>query len=151
MMYLVITAGIFLLDFFLKQHVDKTYARKVQYPRLKGKVIVEKYYNNGAALNLLAKKPMVMRALHTAILLVIGIIYYLTLSASGKPLTKTGLAFLLGGGASNLYDRYTKGHVVDYFRLDLGSKRLRRIIFNVSDFFVFIGALLTVIGAEVES
>lgn len=151
MMYLMITTGIFLLDFFLKRHMDKSYARKVQHPCLKGKVIVEKYYNNGAALNLLARKPMVMHAIHTAILLVIGIAYYLTLSVSGKPITKTGLAFLLGGGASNLYDRYAKGHVVDYFRLDLGSKRLRRIIFNVSDFFVFIGALLAVIGAEVES
>lgn len=151
MIYLTITVGIFLLDFFLKRHIDKKYARKVKHPRLNGKVILEKYYNNGAAFNLLAQKPALMRALHTAILLVIGVVYYLALRVSGRPLTKTGLAFLCGGGASNLYDRYTKGHVVDYFHLNLGSKRLRQIIFNVSDFFVFIGALLAVIGAEVES
>lgn len=151
MVYLIITAGIFLLDFFLKRHIDKTYSKKVQYPRLKGKIILEKYYNNGAALNLLAKKPAVMRVLHTATILVLGIIYYLALGISGKPITKTGLAFLIGGGASNLYDRYTKGHVVDYFRINVGSKWLRRIIFNISDLFVFIGALLAVIGAEVES
>lgn len=151
MIYLIIIASIFLLDFFLKCHIDKTYSRKVQYPRLRGKIILEKYYNNGAALNLLAKKPAVMRAIHTAIILVVGVIYYLALGVTGKPLTKTGLAFLLGGGASNLFDRYARGHVVDYFRINIGSKRLRRIIFNISDFFVFIGALLAVIGTEVES
>lgn len=151
MIYLSITAGIFLLDFFLKHHIDKTYARKVQHPRLGGHIILEKYYNDGAALNLLAKRPAIMRGIHTAIILVLGVIYYLALSVSGKPITKTGLAFLVGGGASNLFDRYTKGHVIDYFRINIGSKRLRRVIFNISDFFVFIGALLAVIGAEVES
>lgn len=151
MIYLIITASIFLLEFFLKRHIDRTYSRKVQYPRLRGRIILEKYYNNGAALNLLAKKPAIMRAIHTAIILVLGVIYYLTLSVSGKPITKTGLAFLVGGGASNLFDRYAKGHVIDYFRINIGSKRLRKVIFNISDFFVFIGALLAVIGAEVES
>ena len=151
MIYLIITASIFLLEFFLKRHIDRTYSRKVQYPRLRGRIILEKYYNDGAALNLLAKKPAIMRAIHTAIILVLGVIYYLTLSVSGKPITKTGLAFLVGGGASNLFDRYAKGHVIDYFRINIGSKRLRKVIFNISDFFVFIGALLAVIGAEVES
>ena len=61
---------------------------------------------------------------------------------------KTGVALLLGGGLSNLYDRYTKGHVVDYFHINIGPKRLRNIIFNISDFCVFIGALLAVAGAE---
>lgn len=151
MIYLILTVGIFLLDFFLKRHIDSKYARKVQHPRLNGRIILEKYYNKGAALNLLAKRPLIMRALHTAILVVVGIAYYLALKVSGRPLTKTGLAFLMGGGASNLFDRYTKGHVVDYFRINIGSKRLRRIIFNISDFFVFIGALLAAIGAEFES
>lgn len=151
MPYLIITAGIFLLDFFLKRYMDQTYARKVQHPRLNGRIILEKYYNTGAALNFLSKRPHILRALHTAVLIVVGIAYYLALKASGRPLTKTGLAFLFGGGAGNLFDRYTKGHVIDYFRINIGSKRLRRVIFNVSDFFVFIGALLTVIGEQLES
>ena len=55
---------------------------------------------------------------------------------------------LAGGGLSNLYDRYTKHHVVDYVRFQTGPKWFRRIIFNVSDFFIFIGAVLAVIGSE---
>ena len=65
---------------------------------------------------------------------------------TGKTLAKTGLALLLGGGLNNLYDRYRKHHVVDYIRFGIGPKWFRRIIFNVSDFFIFLGALLTVAG-----
>ena len=59
-------------------------------------------------------------------------------------------ALLLGGGLNNLYDRYTKGHVVDYFHLNFGPKWLRAIVFNISDFCIFIGALLAVAGSEVS-
>lgn len=150
MFYLLITAGVFLLDFGIKHYIDRKYARKVKHPRFRGKIILEKYYNSGAALNLLAEKPKVMRLLHTIILAAAGIAYYLLMKLSGKSLEKTGMAMLMGGGLNNLYDRYFKGHVIDYFRINIGPKRLRRIIFNISDFCIFIGALLTAVGTEVE-
>lgn len=118
----------------------------MRHPHLGGRLILEKYYNDGAALNLLAQKPRIMRLIHTIVLIIAGTFFYFYMRTSGKELSKTGLALLLGGGASNLTDRYTKGHVVDYFRINLGPKRLKRIIFNISDFCIFIGALLTVAG-----
>lgn len=148
MIYLLITAGVFLTDFAIKRYMDQTYARKVRHLRCHGRLIVEKYYNDGAALNLLAKKPRVMRLLHTLLVMILCIFYYFLMRISGKPLQKTGLALLLGGGMNNLFDRYTKGHVVDYFRFNIGPKWLRRIVFNISDFCVFTGTLLTVLGAE---
>lgn len=148
MIYLLITAGVFLLDLGIKHYMDKKYARKVEHPRFHSRIILEKYYNHGAAFNLLAKKPELMRLLHTVILIVVGIGSYFAMKMTGKTLQKTGLALLLGGGLSNLYDRYTKGHVIDYFRINIGPKRLRKIIFNISDFCIFIGALLAVIGTE---
>lgn len=148
MLYLFITAGIFLLDFIIKTYMDKKYARKVQHPRLNGAIILEKYYNRGAALNLLDKRPKILKFLHTFILIIVGTVYYFYIRHSNRPIAKTGLALLMGGGLSNLFDRYTKGHVVDYFRINIGPKWLRRIIFNISDFCVFIGALLAVLGSE---
>lgn len=148
MIYLFIIAGVFGLDLGIKYYMDKKYARKVAHPRLRGKIILEKYYNDGAALNLLAKRPKVMRFLHTVILLFVGVCSYFVMKMTGRTLQKTGLSLLLGGGMSNLYDRYTKGHVIDYFRINIGPKRLRKIIFNISDFCIFIGALLAVIGTE---
>ena len=65
MSYLFITAGVFLLDFIIKSYMDKKYARKVQHPRLNGAIILEKYYNRGAALNLLSQKPKILKFLHS--------------------------------------------------------------------------------------
>lgn len=148
MIYLILTAAVFLLDFFFKRHVDRRYARYVRHPRFGGRIILEKYYNDGAALNFLARWPKLMRALHTLAILVVGTVYFITLRTAGKPLEKTGLALLFGGGMSNLFDRCMKGHVVDYFRINIGSRRLARVIFNISDFCIFIGALLAALGSE---
>lgn len=148
MSYLFVTTGIFLLDFFIKRHMDRNYTRKERHPRLGGRVLLELYYNDGAALNLLSRYPRVMRAFHTCAILAAGVAYYFTLRLPGQALAKTGLSMLLGGGANNLYDRYAKGHVVDYFRFNFGPKCLRRIVFNLSDFFVFFGALLAAAATE---
>lgn len=148
MIYLLLTAGVFFLDFLIKRYMDKKYAGKVMHPRLGGRIVIEKYYNKGAALNFLAKKPGLMRGIHTAVIVAVGIFYYFLLRLDGRKLGKAGVAMLMGGGLSNLYDRYTKGHVVDYFRINMGPKRLRRIIFNISDFCIFIGALLAAAGLQ---
>ena len=44
-----------------------------------------------------------------------------------------------------------KGYVVDYVKFNFGPKWLRGIIFNISDFCIFIGAFLSVVGSEVSS
>ncbi len=150
MVYILITAGVFLLDFLLKGYMEKKYARNVRHKRLKDKVVIEKYYNNGAALNLLEKKPKAMRSIHTIIMLLVCVVYYFVLRLSGKKVGKVGIALLAGGGLSNLFDRYTKGHVVDYVRFNIGPKWLRRIVFNISDFCIFIGAVITILGSEME-
>ena len=106
MVYAIIAGGVFLSDLILKRYMDKKYARKVRHPRLGGRIVLEKYYNKGAALNFMVKKPNLLR--------------------------------------------YTKGHVVDYFHLNFGPKWLRAIVFNISDFCIFIGALLAVAGSEVS-
>lgn len=146
MIYLLITAGVFLLDYGIKRHVDAKYARNVKQPHFHDRLIIEKYYNKGAALNFLAKKPGLLKFLHTALMLAVGIYYYFLLKTPGQKLGKTGVALLAGGGLSNLFDRYKKGHVVDYFRINAGPTWLRRIIFNISDFCIFIGMLLAALG-----
>lgn len=146
--YVLTAAGAFLSDFFIKRFMDKNYARKVRHSRCGNRIIIEKYYNKGAALNFMAKKPKVMRAIHTAILVAVAVGYYFLLRMPGKRVSKLGASLLLGGGCSNLYDRYQKGYVIDYFRINMGPKFLRNIIFNISDFFVFIGAFLAAAGSE---
>ena len=146
MIYLGVIGIVFLTDFLVKKYIERKYARKVRHPRLKNKIMIEKYYNDGATLNLLAKHPKIMTALHTAVIFLIAVPYAMLLRRSGKSMTKTGIALVLGGGLNNLFDRYTKGHVVDYVRFAFGPEWFQNIIFNMSDFFIFIGAILVVIA-----
>lgn len=51
---------------------------------------------------------------------------------------------MLAGAFSNLYDRLAKNYVVDYFSIEW--KRLKDVIFNLGDFFVFAGSLIYVLS-----
>ena len=146
MIYLGIITGIFLLDFFIKRHVDEKYDRKVKHPKLGGLAYIEKYYNDGAMLNLLENRPGILKVIQTAFMVAVCVWLYISLRRNGGEVGKVGTAFLVGGGLSNLFDRYTKGHVVDYIGFNFGPEWFRRIVFNVSDFFVFIGGVLAVVG-----
>ena len=76
----------------------------------------------------------------------IGILFLLTLFQKGNRLLKLGLSLLLGGAFSNTYDRLKRKYVVDYFSFNTPFKSLNRIVFNVSDFCILIGSLLSVVG-----
>ena len=58
---------------------------------------------------------------------------------------------LLGGAFSNAYDRLKRGYVVDYFSLNLKWEPLRRVVFNISDFCILIGAMLVAIGTKTSA
>ncbi|WP_349773203.1 signal peptidase II [Lacrimispora xylanisolvens] len=49
----------------------------------------------------------------------------------------------LGGAISNLYDRLVRHYVVDYFSIQYG--RLKKVVFNLGDLFIFLGAGLIII------
>lgn len=149
MVYILIVAGIFFLDFGIKHYVDTHRDLKEKTPVLNGKIIIRKYYNKGAALNFLEKQPQVMRKIQTVLMAAVGGSFLILLPKKGMVGKKTALGFILGGGTSNLYDRYKKGHVVDYFSFHSKWKRFSNIVFNISDFFIFLGsALLLFSGIE---
>ena len=148
MLYIIVAIGIFLLDFFVKRYVDKTYKLGKQKKGFRNWIVLEKYYNKGAAGNFLETKPGLLKKIQTFLMAVVGIWFYSSMKKQDSFFQKTGIAFLIGGGFSNLFDRYTKGYVVDYMKFSFGPKWFRRLIFNISDFFIFIGAILTVLGQE---
>ena len=43
-------------------------------------------------------------------------------------------------------DRLTRGYVVDYFSFNVKWEKLRRLVFNISDFFILGGTLLSLVG-----
>lgn len=142
MTFIGIIALIFGVEHFIKKHMDKTCLPDGTRPIAGGRVILKKYHNTGAAGNFGGASPNAILCFHAAALG--GVLTELLRLFPKKHagLAKTGLAFLAGGGFSNLHDRLAKGHVVDYFSFGFGPKRFRKIVFNLADLFIFAGSLL---------
>lgn len=146
MIFAAMAAAVFFGDFFIKkfaqEHMGKGKAKRI----CGGRILLHRYDNRGAALNFLEKRPRAVRNLCGGFLLAVGICWAFLLRRKDNPGVLLGLSLLLGGGGSNLYDRVTKGYVVDYFSFRTPWKWLNRIVFNVSDFCIFAGSILVAVA-----
>ena len=115
-----------------------------------GRILLRLFRNPGVALGALKKYPRAVLGISGGLLCVSAGTLAWLLHQPGRTAAKTGLALMLGGGASNFCDRLRQGYVTDYISFDLGVRfrRLRKVVFNCSDFCVFIGAALVVLGFE---
>lgn len=148
MIYIGVAGIIFLIDFFVKKYIDKKYEKNVPHDCFFPQIEIRKYYNKGAAFNLGEKNPKLIAIFHTGMVAGLAIREALLLKKPKRKAEKLGIALILGGGMSNLYDRLQKKHVVDYVRFRFGSKRLQNIIFNISDFFIFAGVIIATLFAH---
>ena len=64
------------------------------------------------------------------------------MKSKGRKLEKLAMSLIIGGSLSNLYDRYVRGYVVDYFSLRFGP--LKEVVFNLGDISIFLGSGLHV-------
>lgn len=147
MKYFSIAAGIFGMELWIKNRVEKHYTNDTQKLILWGKIRLRKYHNQGACLNLLEKKQPVVATL--SVLLTVGtlILFVISLGQKGNALQKAGLSLLLGGAFSNTYDRISKKYVVDYFSFRTGLTALDKVVFNLADFAIIIGAMAAALAA----
>lgn len=150
MMYAAIVAGLFAGDLFLKDQVEKKVEKEEKREICGGKIVIQKYHNKGAALNFMEKSPRALRMVCGGISLFLGSFWYLLLRNKKNPGILLGISLILGGGASNMYDRIVRGHVVDYFSFRTPWKKLNRVVFNISDMFIFLGSILMVIFGSVS-
>ena len=65
--------------------------------------------------------------------------FLLAMTLKGKSALKAGLALILGGGLANLLERFRHGYVTDYVQFKVPIPFLKKLIFNIADFSVFIG------------
>ncbi len=144
--YIIAAAVIFIGDFFIKTIVELWGSEEKRTPFLKDKLYLTKYHNKGAFLNILETKEQLVHILSAGLTMACGILFLLTLTRKGNILLKTGLTLLLGGAFSNTYDRLKRKYVVDYFGFESKNERISNLVYNISDFFIAIGAFLTAIG-----
>lgn len=145
MKYLAVILGIFGLEWKLKNHIEETKTEGTTEEKCGGALLIRKHHNCGAFLNAGQQKQKVVMAISAALTVLLTILFILTLGKAGKGLLKWGLTLLLGGAYSNTYDRLARKYVVDYVSFNVPFS-LRKVIFNIGDFCIMIGALLCVIG-----
>ncbi len=147
MRYLLIALGLFGLDEGVKNHIEKQEDLEVQDRKLGSFLLIRKHHNRGLALNVGDKRQKLIAILSLGMTAVLTVFFIITLGNKGNALLRTGLAFLLGGAFGNTYDRLKRKYVVDFVSFNVPFKGLRSIVFNIADFCIMIGALLTVLGA----
>ena len=148
MIYVILIGCIFLCEWFLKNVVE-AWGREKEYKEiLGGKLYLTKYHNEGAFLNLGEKRKKIVAAVSMVLSVFCLIVFILTFFKKGNTFLKTGLSLLLGGAFSNTYDRLKRKYVVDYFGFRLKRfPKLSKVVFNLSDFFIVIGAIMAGIGS----
>lgn len=141
MIYIFIVGGIFAADCFLKYRMEKKpddYRKEI----CGGRILLQKSHNRGAMLNFMEGKQRYVAGISAGITAGTAAVFTVLLRKKGERVHKAALAFVLGGALSNVFDRIKRQYVVDYFSFSAKSERLRRIVFNLGDIFIFLGAFL---------
>lgn len=141
MIYIVLALAIFTAEVKIKNYIEKNKEMHEKQEIFNGNIIIERYHNKGAMLNFMEKDVKKVKIVSATLLGVILMIFGALLPKKGSHLMKFAMSLILGGALSNVYDRFTRGYVVDYFSF----KWLKKIVFNISDICIFIGAALVAI------
>lgn len=139
----ILALGIFLGDLWIKNRIENTGGENFPAYFAGKKLILRKYHNTGAMLDLGASRRAVVAAISVILTILVSIVFVLSLGYRGNNTLRVGLALLLGGSFSNTYDRLKRKYVVDYLSFNVKWKRFRGIVFNFSDFCIIIGSFLT--------
>ncbi len=134
-------------DLWIKDQIEKGGNLRAGRPVLAGRAVLRRYHNRGAAMNLGEERSALVCALSVLLTLTALVVFCVTLTRRGQGLLKVGLSLLLGGAFSNTWDRLRRKYVVDYFSFSTGWKALDRVVFNLADFAILIGALCTVFAS----
>ena len=143
-LFVVVLIGVPLFEFLITNKI-----KKQKTPYLLNKHIEIHYEKNTGMMLGLSKNNRAIVLIITTILLilVLGTTIFLIFFTRGMITLKIGCIVLSGGAMSNALERYIYKHVIDYISFPkFLIKKVRRIIFNVADFFIFIGCLIILIG-----
>lgn len=138
--------GIFLGDLWIKNRIEKTGGENFPACLAGNRLILKKYHNTGAMLNLGKSRKTAVAVSSVVLTMLVSVAFVLSLGRWGNNVLRAGLTLLLGGSFSNTYDRLKRGYVVDYLSFNVKWKWFRRIVFNLSDFCIIIGSFLSALA-----
>lgn len=149
MLYLLIVTAFVITEHKIKNYMEKNKKIGEEQEILKGKIIIRKYYNKGAFLNLGENKKELVKIVSGLCLGLLVLLFAVALPKKGNKLYKLGLALLLGGAISNVSDRFRRGYVIDYFTIN--CKKLKTVIFNLADMAIFLGSSMILLSSFISS
>ena len=129
-----------LIDLAMKRYVENHFSREEERLIWKNRVALRHVHNEGMALNCLDRNPVLVRWLSLLVTIPMTIYYLILLCKRGRNFEKISLSLVLGGAISNLYDRFKRKYVVDYFGFQTKWKKLTDITYNLGDMAIFAGA-----------
>lgn len=98
--------------------------------------------NEGVAFSMLAHfGPSALIVISLVISAFVLILLWRT--PASRPMTRFGLALIIGGAVGNLIDRASLGYVVDYFLFQ--TRSFSFAVFNLADAFISVGAVMIVV------
>ena len=141
--YIIIIAGICILEHFIKRYI-------VQHVRpnttiMKDNITLHHYHNKGVALNVLQDHVKVVKIVTGTLIGILLVLLGYMIGQKKGFLCKLGLSLMIGGALSNFADRIKNGDVFDYFSINHGGK-LKHVIFNIADVAILLGGILVAIG-----
>lgn len=145
MLYFFISFVIFVLDFVVKKNVEDKLEYNKPEKKLNDRIIVRKVYNKGGALNAFDKNQEFVAGFSAALTFSIIIAQLYLIGKKGFHFLKFAFSLVIGGACSNVFDRINRKYVVDYFSFNSKVKKIKDIVFNISDMFIFLGTAFATI------
>ncbi len=110
-----------------------------------GKLQIDCVHNHGLAFHALEKYPLLPKILSAAMFTGVAILGIpLLFAGSLLSIARLGLGLMLGGGASNVCDRISKGYVVDY--INVQAPPVKKLYFNIGDVSLLVGFLCLIVS-----
>ncbi|QKG84747.1 lipoprotein signal peptidase [Kroppenstedtia pulmonis] len=138
MRYYLTAIAVLLLDQVTKWIVLQKMSLYESIPLWDDVFYITSHRNRGAAFGILQEQQWLF--IIVTLLVVAGIIIYLTRIGKEQPLMSWSLALILGGAVGNLIDRVRMGEVVDF----LDFRLIHYPIFNIADSAIVIGVIIMV-------
>lgn len=148
LIWIQMAAALFQTDMMVKQKIETSKEMGKSDSYLNDRVRITRLHNYGlAGSRFVGHMPWII-ASNIAAVTGCAVWFLRVLQKDGRTIQKLGLSLLTGGALSNLFDRCVRGYVVDYINFRTPFRWLNRLVFNLADFFIFIGTFLVCIGQK---
>jgi len=131
-------------DQISKEAARKNLQEKEVVSIVKDNFILTKVENKGAAMSMGSTMNPTLKLIVLKIIPIIILLGLFGIAIRKKDVTvisSVALAFIIGGGIGNIYDRFLYNSVTDFMHIDLGGV-FKTGIFNMADVSVVVGTLL---------